>query len=1078
MAALFAAVIAATLAMVSPLVAQDVTGTVQGVVADPSGAVIPGVEVELVNETTGGGVRQSSNAEGRYLFNLVAPGRYSVRASSPGFRNALVSGIVVEVARNVRADIVLQLGPVAEQIEVTTEVPRIDAVSAQVSTNVERQMMINLPSLGRNSLTFAELAPGVSVSNRDSQVLNIEGTYANVNNNRRGRSVYYLDGSDNTGSFRNSALQFPNPEAIQEVTVSTSSTSAEFGKQSGGVFNVVTKSGTNNLHGSGFYFFRHDKLNANDFERNRTGQPRPPAPLKQAGGTLGGPVIRNKTFFFTSYQHYRDEAPRLQNTVRFPTQAMVNGDFSAFGQQLYDPDTREPLPGNVIPASLLSPVARNLMDLIPTVPNFGDRYVWSFADTVRSNEMLFKGDHIFNEKHNITATYMRSWGTQTLPSGAPNMNVPQFGPQLNDSVQNTASVRHNWVASPNIVIQNRFGLARHSADRGNANLGRNLGDFGAAWAETQSGARKYLPQVRVSDSFFTHQGWLSLFQQWNYRFGSTATWVKGSHNLKFGAEFQRDTVRQRNDQDGANFNFDGRASSLGRGTGAFGFAMADYFMGRVSTFSASGILDYNLYNWSDFFFIQDQWRVSPRLTLTPGLRYELYTPAAESDNRASAFRYGHRSNVYPNAPLHLAFLADSAIPPGFFDQDRNNFAPRLGLAYDLFGDSKSVVRGGFGYYFSYNSTQIKMWNAEGPPWRPSASGGEALFEDPWRTSKMVVYQEPPIPYTADVSNFPYPPRLNNIVGFNDNFRTPYMGQWNVTFAQALTKDITVEAGYIGNRGVKLLQMLPGNLPLWRDDASLGNIEARRPINGYGHVSMIHSRALSWYNAFQLVSDVRIARNFNSRMHYTYGRSYDLIGDDPTGNGNIQTANPLNLDGERALSGRNHVFRGFYVYDLPFFQNDTGWLRRMLGGWQASGILSLQSGPPINVTLGEDWNFDSAGGDRPNLASSIGYTSGSTDTRQAKWFDTSVFERPAIRNTFGNLPRNALFGPGRWDVDFAMYKNFAFTETRKFQLRAEAYNLFNHANLNNPNTDMRSVDFGRILTRSGNRQMQIGLRFEF
>jgi hypothetical protein len=384
----------------------------------------------LLNEATNTLIARDSEGDGTFIFNFVPPGRYTVKASAEGFRTASLTGILVEVNRAVRADMTLALGAVTESIEVTASSSRIDTVTAQMSTTASSKLITELPSSSRNVLKFAELAPGVTITNNMSQVLNIQGSGAEVNGNRSGRNVFYLDGSDNTASFRNSALQFPNPEAVQEVNVGTSNTSAEFGKQPGGVFNIITKSGTNDFHGSGFYFWTDSAFNANSWARNRSGSNRAPAELQQMGGTLGGPIVKDKLFFFGSYMHYRDQDAGFQNTIRYPTEAMYRGDFSQFPQQIYNPDTGAPLPGNQIPASLMDPVARNLSALIPTVANFDDRYVWEFVNPVRNNEILAKGDYNLNSRHTLMGSYFRTFGDQTLANSGGNSSVAAFGPQI------------------------------------------------------------------------------------------------------------------------------------------------------------------------------------------------------------------------------------------------------------------------------------------------------------------------------------------------------------------------------------------------------------------------------------------------------------------------------------------------------------------------------------------------------------------------------------------------------------------------------------------------------------------------
>jgi hypothetical protein len=414
------------------------------------------------------------------------------------------------------------------------------------------------------------------------------------------------------------------------------------------------------------------------------------------------------------------------------------------------------------------------------------------------------------------------------------------------------------------------------------------------------------------------------------------------------------------------------------------------------------------------------------------------------------------------------------VPAGFARNDFNNLAPRLGAAYDLTGSGRNVIRAGIGYYYSFNPLQIRLWSVEAPPWRPNANGGDANLVDLWGTSRSVVFKQAPTPFTTDVSNYNYPPKLNNIIGY-DSFRTPYSLQWNVTYEKELTRSVTASAAYVANRGFNNLQILPGNLPLPSATASLSNIEARRPLTNYSNVGIIYPRARTWYDALQLTGDIRNKYGLSARFTYVYGVMYDYWNEDPTGNSNIQTANPLDWNGERANDNNRHTFRAFYVYDLPLLTSSRPLARTLAGGWQIAGSASVTSGDFLNATVGSDYNFDSVAGDRPDLARPIAYTGGSKDQRQARFFDTTVFANPASRTVFGTLPRNALVGPRTWGSNLSLLKKVQIDEHRYLQLRGEAYNFLNHNNLNNPNTTMSSSDFGRILNRAGSRVVQIGAR---
>jgi len=1066
--------------------AADTTGTLAGTVADPSKAVLSGAQIELIDENTNVRTIQRSREDGTFVFNLIPSGTYTVAASAEGFRRKLSTGVRVEVNRNARVDIVLDVGDVAQSVEVSANAGAVDSVSAQVATNVEKRYLAELPSVSRNVLSFAALAPGVQIQNVSvlPALTGVVGTSAVVNGNRVGANVFLLDGSDNSGAFQNAAFQFPSPESVLEVGTSTANTSAEFGKQPGGIFSVVTRSGSNQFHGAVYHYRDNQALNANEWARNKSGAQRPEDNKNQTGATLGGPIRRGRTFFFVSYDTYRENVAGFQNTVQFPTAATNRGDFSQFGKPLYDPDNGQPLPGNLIPARLQDPVAARLLKEIPTVANFGDRYVWAYRSPADNSQVLGKLDHTLTDKQSLQATYFHTWGGITLPQTGSNGNVPSWGPQVNRVYQDTISARHTWVVTPKLLAQTRFALARHIADRQLPNRGRDLSAFGAIWPRNQEGAFINLPSITVVDGLYASQGTISYFREHNYTVASTFTYTSGRHNLKFGGEIKEDVFQMTKDQDSANFRFDGRASSSAGGIGQFGYALADFVMGRVAAFTTTGVLNYDLRYNAQSLFLEDDWKLTPRLTITPGIRYEIISPTTEHNNRASAFVYGHQSDQYPNAPLDLAFLGDKGIPSGFQSRDWNNVAPRLGIAYDPSGNGRTVLRGGFGTYYSANTFRAKMGAGGGIPWVGTATGGDTTsLVDPWGTSRTIVYKTPPTPFDPDPAKFLYPPRLTGIYAYSKDFPTPYVLQWNLGAEREIRRGITVLAGYVANRSLKLLQNVPYNLPVWTADASLRNVEDRRPLSTYGQIQFVQPRARSWYDSLQLSSNIRLSSRLSGRLTYAFANarenSAEALWGDPRGGDAVGSAtNPANLDGEKAPSLARHNFAAFYVYELPRFTSSGALARHVLGGWQVSGLLNIVSGDPVNVLLGQDWNYDGVASDRPDLTGPIRYSSGSKDARANQYFDTSVFATPAIHNTFGNLQRNAIWAPGTWSKDLSLAKSWRVWGERPLQFKADAFNALNHNNLDYPNTTVNSKDFGRILTRTGSRTVRVGLKFSF
>lgn len=1127
------------------LLAQS-TGAMEGTVADPSDALLANVTVRLTNAATGVSLSTRSQESGSFRFEYLAPGTYTVNAESAGFKTALISGVVVEVGKTTSLRLRLAIGTAQEVMTVTADAVVVDTSDAQVSTNASTKYVRELPSEGRDALSFGDLAPGVTINSNAASgaaagLTITGGTTANVNGNRDQRNNYYLDGSDNAGAYRNYSLAFPNPDTVAEVQVTSSNATPEYGRQMGGIFNVVTKSGTNQFHGDAYYYFRNKLLDANDPGFVRAGQARPDDFLKTWGATLGGPILKNKTFFFVSFQRYTNKNQQIQNSVQAPTPRMLTGDFSELLNppassglnpvQLYNPNTQALIPNNRIDLyapQLLNTVGMNLSKLLPTVANYGDYFTWAYSEPQWSDEVLGKLDHAFNNAQHVSVSLLRSWGRVTFPAtDGEGSNAPNWGPQADTSTQTTFAAHDTWMLSPRLLLETSGGITSFPADRDTTQHSTDLADLGAQnFPVSQAGARKFLPSVQLGNNFYAFPGYLSQFAQHNYRLGSTLTWNRGVHQMKFGFQAQRDSLKQYNDAPHLNLNFFGGFSTLTQGTnnccpGDIGSSTADLLMGLTTGFSETGIRNYDIHNWSYFFFGQDEWKVLPRLTITPGLRYEFYSPASESQNRLSGFIPGYQSTLYPNAPVGLAFAGDPGVPAGFYKTDYTDLAPRLGIAWDPKGDGNTAVRAGVGLYYSYNAMQIKMLAAEQNPWQPTAGCAETVLSDPWLDCQTPSFSAPPTPFNVTPQglkslDWSTLEPLSSIAGYAPNFKTPYSTQWNLSIQHKFRAGITAQSGYVGNRVGRLTQNIPINYAQFENDPITGlppsldpqNLLDREPYAPVYDVGLIQiaDRARSIYDGWQSTVDVQTFHGLNLRAVYEYahGKTNGVFGD-PTDN-SVLTDHPENPTGEWGDYLIHHTFKLFYVWDIPF-SSGNNFAKKIAGGWRLSGALHAYSGTPTNVTLGYNWNYDGVvdtngnPGDRPDHSGSVHYIKQNSPQGYVQWLDLGptnglsgknpntglpIAQRGAFllpgggtnHNVWSNTPVNFVMSPGTWTTDMALMKDYHFTEQRYVEFRFEAYNLFNHAQLGGLDTSYTDSTFGQLLTISGHRASQVALKFYF
>lgn len=1131
------------------LQAQQTTGAIQGTVMDPSGAYIPGAKLVLSNEATGVKRNAVTQSSGTYSFNAIAPGIYSLTAVASGFKTVVVRGIHVQVALTTTANVSLQIGTASQVVNVTGAAPLINTTDAQVTTNIPNAYVQQLGSATRSALGYADLAPGVTITlqapaGAAANLCITCGSRASINGSFSARSTYYLDGIQNFGAYRNYALQFPSPDAVQEVSVNTSNTSAQYGAQMGGAINVVTKSGTNHFHGDAFYFFSPEALSANGAGNKFYNAPKVPNNLKEVGGTLGGPIIRNKTFFFLSYQRYSNSSSQLQTGTRPGTPAMMQGDFSdllnptnASGLapvQLYDPNypgQTHPIPNNDLTAytspatgaTLLDPVGLNIAKLMPTVSNYGDQFIWQYTDPQVNNEILAKIDQSIGEGQHLAVSYFHVWGTSTLPGMGNNWNnVPKWGPELDKSNQTDLAVRYSWAHSSNLLIEPFFSLAYSDANRTNAQIGNDLSTLGADNVpDRAAGARKYLPNLNFN-GMTAGEGWLSQFNQHNYQFGSTVTWLHGQHQVKVGFGVQKMRVYQNNDQDNGGIRFNGAFATGIFGAGNpndTGSALADMLMGYSEGFSQTGILLEDVSNWADYLFAQDQWKITPRITLSPGLRYELYFPPTEANNKMSGFVPGHQSTQYPNAYLGMAFPGDSGIPKGLYNSDYTDIAPRLGVAWDVKGDGRTSLRGGIGWFYSTSPLQNAMNNSEANPWYPSAGCSYTIISNPWLDCNLPAYATPPTPLGVSPQNLKainWQDTFGSLgaVGYASDFKNPYSIQYNISFQHQFAHNITVGTGYVGNRGFRIPANVPINYARYSDTATLNpaNIASRQPYStgayagngGAGLYSnglvLTTAKGEYYYNGWQTVVDMRPVKSLQVHASYEYarGETNDITNDINNGNAN-QVVNPTAPFASWGPYLPREVFKGFFLWQLPIKMKNR-WANSLVGGWHLTGDVHASSGAPVNIGLGYDWQYDGLGQTNPSLNGPVQYSwkrspqnfiqylnigntggqsgmdsSGNPVSQRGPW---TLPGGGTNHSVYGNAPLNSVFLPGTWTTDLTLLKDFRFTESQYFQFRFESYNTLNHQAYGCLDTNYTDTQFGQLTCNYGGRTVQLGMKYYF
>jgi hypothetical protein len=1079
--------------------AQAVSGTILGTVTDSTGAVVANAKVTIVNEGTGLTRTVTADTNGEYTVPALPTGHYTITSEMTGFKTVALSNIEVGVDQRVRINIKHEVGAMTESVSVQAETPLLQTSSSELGTTVTNQQIEALPLNGRNFVNLTRTIPGVL---RGIPGANIDGAGSlawrasasfSANGQRPRDNNYMLDGVDNNETWLQTVVIFPSVDALDEFKMQTSTYSAEYGRSLGGVVNLQIKSGTNNLRGSGFEFHRNDAFDANNFFNNRAGRAKPDFKQNQFGGTLGGAIFRDKTFFFADYQGHREEQGQtFLSTV--PSLAMRRGDFSELTTRtIYDPTTGQPFPGKIIPSQRMDPVARAILDQLYPEPNTAGSLSTTIPGQTINNYLINpikeRQDNQFDVKidHSLTAnnrfftrySFQKTHRLQpaTLPHGdagatfgAGDGNVKAMGLAFNDTHtfgNKLNEFRFGWTSikflmTPIDYLQNpaqAVGLP-----------GINLNDATSAMTQLTFQNIRNLG-ANSNQPLITNQNDFAIFDN--------VTWIKGKHTLKGGGSV---TFRSREilnaDTIVGVFNFNNNMTSNCAGQAAgctitpnTGFDVASFLLGHVNSKNRN-LFDANTYTEKRpeySLYVQDDYRLTSRLTVNLGLRWDVYVPWVEKDDRQSNF---------DESTGRFVVASDSAVINGvevgryLQTYSKRDLGPRFGFAYDLDGSGRTLVRGGFGVFWNFTPGGTSSSKAQNPPFLQSTS----LTPSPTAYGTNLLLRDGlPAPPGVD-PNRPAAGATRSI--FDINFRDAYARQWNVNVQRSLFTNYMLEVAYVGSQGRQML--LKGDPNQARPVVGVTDANVNRP---YAQISpllrtigQVQSKGTLDYHALLVKFQRRFANNFSMLTSYTYGKAIDLNSDN---DGNVTLTNVYDPGYNRGPADYDitHTFTSSVIYELP-------WAREKLyGGWQLSGIVLVRGGLPLTpaTTTGV---LSTGTGNRPNRICDGRLDNPTID----RWFDTTCFVAPTdTTGTYGDSGRGIIRGPGSFNIDASLIKN---TKIGRYatEIRIEAFNVLNHPQFGNPNVTVGNAQYGQITTMLSNpscslcgtveRQIQLGVKVRF
>jgi len=1095
--------------------AQVTTGTIVGTVKDPQGAAVPGATVTITEVNKGTTSVHVTDAAGSFMAPFLIPGTYDVAVELQSFKRYTHKGVVLQVNQRARVDATLALGGLTETTEVVGLAPLTRTDSAELGEVIEERAVRELPLNGRNFAALVYLVPGVTPGQagenlsgastfnpRGASNFNALGSQANTN-------AWLVDGIDNNEYTFNTVIVQPTVESVREFKVLTGTFSAEFGRGAG-VVSVSTKSGQNEFHGTAFEYLRNEKFDAKNFFALPTAK-KAPLDRHQYGGALSGPIIKNKTFFFVDYSGIHEERGQVfVNTV--PTDAMKRGDFSDYRDRngnlilIYDPLTtrpnpngsgviRDPFPGNIIPANRLDQVGLNVASIYPSPNGTGafDNYTSTVNRSVRDNSFTGRIDHRAGDRDSFFVRFAYEKFKLDAPQGQAACCLPtppeaaarfDLGPFV-AGIQNTRLTTHggvlNWthLFGPTLVNEFRVGYAKTNPETVQSDYGTqaasSLGIQGINLTESATG----LPNLNIQDVTGLSGGPAFLPvnpSQIHYQIEDTVSWVKGRHSLKSGYRFilrkpSPNINGNTRSSIAINRNLTNNPQNNSQGSG-FATLLLGYTTGGTRAYLND--IPYEFTNQEHSIFVQDDFKLNDRITINAGLRYEVYVPDTERENRLP--------NYDPEGML-LVYAGESADKHANKQTQWGNLAPRFGIAWDVTGNAKNVLRAGFGRSFF-------------PV--PYAAGNLLHQNIPNQISQNYSVETNPLVYTPDrvprLSNpFPTPVPLKptttaglnaanpTVFGHAFSNETPHMDSWQVSYERQITKTLMAEIAYAGSKGSNLIWV--GNIN--EVQPGTGSQASRRLIQPLSNVSTINyfdTNNSSSYNGLQLKLNQRFSNGLQFLASYTFAKSLDYAGAPASGGGAVGGPQSVTLfDESQGPSGFDvkHRLILSYVWALPFGKGHSmasgGIGNALFGNWQFSGIVTLSTGRPFTVFLNTGVNNGA-----PSWPDRLG-DGKLEDPSAEQWFDINDFKAPAP-NHYGTSGRGVLYAPGVQTVDASLTRRIPLKGGRfNVQFRVDTFNLLNTPQLGFPNANIGSPTAGRITSLQpdiGNRQLQFALKFDF